>query len=416
MRPLQRPPTRVAVTAQSLALCLVTLASSWCVDARTRSAQAAQWGMEPPQQAPIDSQTGNRPSIPPLAAEVQRIDAPTAVQTPGITPPPVTQASPMLPFDARGKALYSEIQQLQRQASPASGYGSTSEAAQAAWQLGLIYLHGAGVRVDPALAAQWFERAARQGREPWAFAGVAWCAIDGCNGPANPAAANRAISRLKAVHPARADFLAWLQAQRLQPMQPGSTTSIAGSRPSRPDRQLLERAAAAGDTQANIELGIQAFASKQSAQAENYFRRAAPRSTVAADNLAVVRARGATPATEALSAAPEGSAQAALNMAQMYHRGQGVPANYSEALRFYRLAEQRGSKEAHKMIELIFSRPMPSGGFDPGWMQQLARADLSHTTPLIAAGISSPQLQREPSPLFDLMPTAWQKRLQQIAP
>lgn len=415
MRPLQHHPQRSAVVAQKWLLCCLALVCSWCVDARTRAAKAAQWGVETPQQATIEIGPANRQAIPPVSTDVQPITAPSPTQGPGISATPVSPAAPLLPQDPRSKELHSEIQQLQRLATPASGYGSTTAAAQAAWQLGLIYLHGAGVRIDQALAAQWFERASRQGKEPWAFAGLAWCAIDGCAAPANPAAATRAINRLRNAHPARADYLAWLQASRLQPAQISSNTSVAGSKPIRADRQLLERSAAAGDIQANIELGIQAFANQQTSVAENYFRRVAQRSAVATANLALLRSRNPSPA-EAAKAAPEGSAQAALNIARMYHQGQGVPANYAEALRFYRLAEQRGSAEAHRMIELIFSGPSASTGiFDPAWMQQLARANLSQPTAMIAAGITANQMQREPSPLFDLLPPVWQKRLQQVA-
>ncbi|QXZ11050.1 SEL1-like repeat protein [Comamonas sp. Y33R10-2] len=340
----------------------------------------------------------------------------------------MASSTPLIVRDSGSKALQRELEQLQKAASPRSGYGSTTAAAQAAWQLGLIYLHGAGVRIDLPQAQLWFERAAKQGREPWAYAGLAWCAIDGCGAPANPGEAAKAISRLRATYPARADFLAWLQASRLKPIQvstPANTANpISVHRLTGSERQLLERAAAAGDTQANIELGIQAFASRQMPLAENYLRRAASRSVVAANNLTAVRRleknglNAANSFAAPSSAAPEGSAQAALNMARMYHLGQGVPANYAEALRFYRLAEQRGSKEAHKMIELIFSRPLQGaglgGGLDPAWMQQLARADLSQTTPVITTGSTTAQLQREPSPLFDLLAQPWQRRLLQI--
>jgi TPR repeat protein len=142
-----------------------------------------------------------------------------------------------------------------------------------------------------------------------------------------PGGSNTRHQPAQNAHPARADYLAWLQASRLQPVQISSNTSVAGSKPIRPDRQLLERSAAAGDIQANIELGIQAFASQQTSVAENYFRRVAQRSAVATANLALLRSRNPSPA-EAAKAAPEGSAQAALNMARMYHQGQGVPANY----------------------------------------------------------------------------------------
>ena len=180
---------------------------------------------------------------------------------------------------------------------------------------------------------------------------------------------------------------------------------------------MLERAAAGDDVQANIELGIMAFADKQVPLAESRFSRVASRSTTAAENLASLRDAGPRQHSSSNQApAPEGSAQAALNMARMYHRGQGVPVNYTEAVRFYRLAEQRGSSEAHKMLELIFSSPTAPGRIDIPWMQNLAKADLSQPVSLIAAGITAThQLRREPSPLFDLMPNIWQKRVLQLS-
>ena len=404
----------LAAVSQGLALLILVLVFAEAAEARTRSAEAAHWGALQPQPVPIASTPLPAQSIPPLTTDSPRIEAPATPLTPGISAPPLpSPGETLMPKAAAGMVLNREIEQLQKTASPASGYGSSNASAQAAWLLGLIYLHGTGVRIDQPLALQWFERAARKGREPWAFAGLAWCAIDGCGTAANPATATQSISRLRAAHPARADFLAWLQAARLKPLQ--LNTASAGASPAAPERQLLERAAAAGDIQANIELGIQAFASKQTSQAVTYFRRVAARSSVAAENLRIVQSRGQASEAAAPSAHP-GSAQFALDMARMYHRGQGVPANYAEALRFYRLAEQRGSSEAHKMIELIFSRPMPNGSFDPGWMQQLARVDLSHATPQIASSVTALQLQREPTPLFDLLPAVWQKRQQAIAP
>lgn len=404
----------LAVVGNGLALLILVLVCAEAAEARTRSAETAHWGVVQAQPVPIASTPLPAQSIPPLTTDSPRIEAPATPVTPGIIAPPLrSPGETLMPQAAPDMVLKREVEQLQKTASPASGYGSSSASAQAAWLLGLIYLHGTGVRIDQPLALQWFERAAHKGREPWAFAGLAWCAIDGCGTAANPAAATQAISRLRAAHPARADFLAWLQATRLKPLQ--LNTASAGASPATPERQLLERAAAAGDVQANIELGIQAFASKQTSQAVTYFRRVAARSSVAAENLRIVQSRGQASEVVAPSA-PPGSAQFALDMARMYHRGQGVPANYAEALRFYRLAEQRGSSEAHKMIELIFSRPMPNGSFDPGWMQQLARVDLSHTTPQIASSVTALQLQREPTPLFDLLPAVWQKRQQAIAP
>ena len=381
--------------------------------ARARATQVAQPELAAPTPQRMERARVNASDIAPLDTEVHPIEAPPVVQTPAMNAAPVA-AGPLLPRESRDKALDRELQQLERAAAPASGYGSTAVAAQAAWQLGLIHLHGAGVRVDRPLALQWFERSARQGREPWAFAGVAWCGIDGCAGPRDPASAARAIQRLRAAHPGRADYLAWLQAAQRQPLQiatPGQTANAAAPIP---ESQLLERAAATGDIPANIELGIVAFSNRQMSKADAYFRRVAARSAIAAHNLKELQAHSpsmSAPATPAAS----GTAQAALSMARMYHRGQGVPANFAEAVRFYRLAEQRGSAEAHKMVELIFSRPMPDGSLNVAWMQQLANADLSAPGLTMASGVNAPQMLRQPSPLYDLLTPLWQQRLHQIA-
>ena len=383
-------------------------------DVRTSVSRGAE-SMEiaQPVPRPIDSNPVATPPIPSIAPTVPRIESAPARRAQISAPAAPFASSSLVPQDINLKVIQDEILQLRRNATPSSGYGSTQAAAQAAWQLGLIYLHGAGVRVDRPLAQQWFERSARQGRETWAFAGLAWCAIDGCSVPPNPALATPALARLRSEHPARADYLAWIQATRLKPLKingPGvSSQSVTESS----DLQLLDRAAQRGDVQANIELGIMAYANKQTAKAEAYFSSVAARSTIAANNLQHLRSLDTAPAPLSRPSVSDDSAESALNMARMYHRGEGVPANYSEALRFYRLAEQRGSAEAHRMIELIFS--MPNGVFDPVWMQQLARANLSLPASMIAAGITAQQLRREASPLSDLLTPRWKARLQKVA-
>lgn len=319
----------------------------------------------------------------------------------------------MFPQDAAGKQIAQRLAQLQRNAQPSSGYGSTRAAAQAAWHLGLIYLHGAGVRQDSALAQQWFVRAVKKNLEPWGWAGLAWCALDGCTGPPQPASATTAIARLRQTYPARADYLAWVQATQRNPLQVQSTEQTTDdTNPT--DLALLERAAAAGDPSANIELGVRAFTRQDTLKATRYFRRVAGQSRFAAHNLRVVQAQSSQSATPGVRMT-DSTAQNALNMAHMYHRGQGVPANFAEALRFYRLAEQRGSTEARKMLELIFSRPMPDGSLNAAWMQQLAHADASAPAVKLGSGVYTPQMQRPPSPLFDLLPDYWQDKVQSIS-
>ena len=104
------------------------------------------------------------------------------------------------------------------------------------------------------------------------------------------------------------------------------------------------------------------------------------------------------------------SAEDLLASAQRFHRGQGRPANYAEAIRLYLLAESKGSVEAIRMLALIFSRPSPTGELDVQWMQELSHLNLSKLAPTLTTITGARMLQREPSPLFDLLPEVWRKR------
>ena len=104
----------------------------------------------------------------------------------------------------------------------------------------------------------------------------------------------------------------------------------------------------------------------------------------------------------------------ALAAARKYHRGEGVPSNFVEAIRFYRLAESRGSVEARRMLGLIYSRPMPDGSVNAGWMQQLAYVDTTTVVPTVGVTGSNHTLVREPTPLYDLMPAFWRQQMTQV--
>lgn len=307
-----------------------------------------------------------------------------------------------------------EWQELLRRASVNGRYGVTTRSAQAAWLLGLIHLHGAGVRRDTAAAQLWFQRAASGGREPWAYAGLAWCAIEGCVGPAAPLAAERAIAQLRETHPARADYLAWLLAQRQAPLQLTPPDRERDDDASRPGMRLLQRSATGGDVQALTELGLLAVSHDDLAGAATFFRRAAPHSQAAAYNLGEVQAR----MSDRVQASPRtplsASANEALEAARRYHRGVGVPMNYVEAIRLYRVAEARGSQEARRMLQLIYARPAPGGGVDVAWMRQLAFVDTASSLPVVGTVLNPHALQRDPTPLFDLMPAFWRNQLTQV--
>ena len=153
------------------------------------------------------------PRIEPITPATPRILPRPDNDGPHIEAAPVA-AEKIVPPDPGESQIQKELQRLQALAETPRGVGATAQSAQAAWLLGLIYLHGAGVRRDAPQAQLWFERSAQSGREPWAYAGLAWCLIDGCTGPPEPAAAARAIAQLRPQHPAR-------HAERPQPVDAG---------------------------------------------------------------------------------------------------------------------------------------------------------------------------------------------------
>ncbi|WP_415164970.1 hypothetical protein [Ottowia sp.] len=395
-----------------VAAVLATLLAS-PVQARAQATRVAQMHVDVEPAPPVSAPPPAQPRIESAPPVQNRLEAAPASEVPRIVAPPVSRGS-LAVRDGDAQAVQRELGVLQRAAqSPAA----TARSAQAAWLLGLVYLHGAGVRRDTALAQQWFERAARTGREPWAHAGLAWCALEGCVGPPNAPAAARAIAQLRASHPARADYLAWVLASRQTPLRVRTPGVDAVDTPDEVvARNLLLKSASAGDLQANVELGLIAAVQQQPQQAEEYFRRAGPQSQAAQANLQVLKNRDATQAPGSKSSGGDtGSANAALAMAYKYHRGEGVPANFAEAIRFYQLAEARGSVEARRMLALINSRPAPGGGLNPGWMQQLAYVDPGTAVPTLGVGAATHMMQREPTPLFDLLPPFWRRQLSLVS-
>lgn len=406
------PPAPRRLWAATLLVGVATSFTAECM-ARPRAVLLAQMTMPAPVPMRIESGPATIERITPNAAVQQTIEARPRDDQPQIVAPPLS-STVLAERDMRSANLDKELKRLMQTAEAPRTVGSTPSSAQAAWLLGLIYLHGAGVRRDPAMAQRWFEQAARFGRETWAYAGLAWCHIDGCVGPPDPAAAARAIAQLRPRHPARADFLEWVLASRQTPLQLAKPEVSEDQTMQLQNKQLLDKAAAAGDVQANVELGMLAVANRQIDQAEAYFRRAGPTSQAAQANLRELAARNDAQQIRAPLPTPKSAADA-LAMARKYHRGEGVPANFVEAIRFYQLADARGSVEARRMLALINSRPAPGGGFNAGWMQQLAYVDAGTTIPSVGVVGTAHMLQREPTPLYDLLPSFWRQQLTQIS-
>ena len=380
--------------ATILAFCI----SAGLLQAQVRSAPGPTFDPAPPAEAPIrllDSTAPilrTEPATPALS--VSGSIKPPGLQLPGLDNP----------------ALELEVMRLRAAANrTASGRGQ----ANAAWILGLLYLHGIGVPASQSDAQNWFERAHALG-EPLAPAGLAWCQIDACKGGLNPAEARRWLSLLRPVNQPRAQYLQWLLETKLSPLQlsapspqnKANTSTVA-------DRQLLLSAAKAGDSQARIELAFESLAANRDAEALAYFQAASARSAVAAGN-AVLVAERMRPGNE--PARPLTVGGELLAEAQKHHRGDGRTANFVEAIRLYRLAQSKGNLEAKKMLELIFSRPGADGQIDIAWMQQLAYANLSQVVPSLDRTVTRQTLRKEPSPLFDLLPQFWRNQSNGFAP
>ena len=366
--------------------------------AEVRSAPGPTFDPAAPAQAPIRLPDGSAP--------IQRIESatpalPMSVSVSGSIKPPALR----LP-GVDNPALELEVMRLRTAANrsaPARGQ------ANAAWILGLLYLHGIGVPASQADAQSWFERAHALG-EPLAPAGLAWCQIDACKTALNPAEARRWLNLLRPVNQPRAQYLQWLLEEKLSPLQLAAPSPLdrinAGAAP---DRQLLLNAARAGDSQARIELAFESIAANRTAEALAYFQAASARSAVAAGNAALMTERMRTVnGTE--PARPVAAGSDLLAEAQKNHRGYGRSANFVEAIRLYRLAQGKGSLEAKKMLELIFSRPGADGQIDIAWMQQLAYANVSQAVPSLDRTAARQTLRREPSPLFDLLPPFWRNQ------
>ena len=374
----------------TLAVCI----GAGLLQAEVRSAPGPTFDPAPPAQAPM--------RLLERTAPIQRIESLTpalpisasgSIQPPSLRLPGVD--NPTL------ELAVTRLRAAANRAAPARGQ------ANAAWVLGLLYLHGIGVPASQADAQSWFERAHALG-EPLAPAGLAWCQIDACKTAPNPAEARRWLGLLRPVNQPRAQYLQWLLETKLSPLQLAtSSQQRMANNSTAPDRQLLVSAATAGDPQARIELAFESIAANRDAEALAYFQAASARSAVAAANAALLTER-MRPSTG--PARPVSASSDLLAEAQKNHRGDGMTANFVEAIRLYQFAQSKGSVEAKKMLELIFSRPGADGQIDIAWMQQLAYANLSQAVASLDPTAARQTLRREPSPLFDLLPPFWRNQ------
>lgn len=322
-----------------------------------------------------------------------------------VVSPAAARTSPTLPSNRGGGA-------------PRLDIGPIGSSADAAWLLGLVYAHGAGVSQDLSQSQQWFERALAGGHALGA-AGLAWCALEGCKGQVNIPLARNYIAQLKRTNQARALYFEWLVESKLSPFQPSTQANSDGNSQTTElvARDTLAQSARLGDIHALIELGLESVTAQRINAARGYFQRAAPTSGAAAHNLRLLDTQqegvrtGENPGFINYATM---DAAALLSAARRNHRGSGQPVNYTEAIRLYRMAEAKGSPQARDMLALIFSRTSATGEVDVAWIQRLAQLDVSGTTANYKV-FGAPLFQRERSPLYDYLPELWKARVDKLS-
>lgn len=254
-----------------------------------------------------------------------------------------------------------------------------------------------GLPLDPAEACMWFERAAVAG-EPLALLGQAYCLASGTGSPRSPGRARDLYRLLEEQGYARAYYLhALLEAQ---------DGSAGGQQRS---RSLLETAAEKGDAFAQNALGVNYERMGERATARIWYRQAAEKGSRAAkNNLSRLQKLGAATSSSdegiqlVRDQAKAGDKVAQFELAQRLHRGVGVPVQFQQALRYYRLSAAQGYAPARRMLQLILSKPAADGQIDADWMRQLSSMDVGGTrSEADAAGLVPAKLDEYP--LADLL-------------
>jgi TPR repeat protein len=339
-----------------------------------------------------------------LAFNVPLLDSPARISGPELSEANTGTIS------TSQKIELEHLTSLAAQAEAASKALKTSKAEQAnaAWVLGLLMLHGRGVPADVKRAKYWFQIAWQQG-EKKASAGLAWCEMVGCGAPVDEAKARYWRAQLFTINRGRSLYFEWLSQQRSAPLAAMNGFGINYDK--LPHRPVLIQAANAGDLHAHIELGIESASKQRLDEALQYFLFAEKNSTIASSNAEQIRAEIADlkslSTLESSSADTHESSAGSFALARRYHRGEGIPINYSEAIRLYKKAADLGSAQAKKMLQLIFSQSSENGVINILWMQSLSQIDVSGSTPKLSSTLGPVLLTREETGLTDFIPQFW---------
>jgi uncharacterized protein len=338
---------------------------------------------------------------------VQQVPPPNAL--PGQQPSP-QQGYQFAPDTVPGPNLPGLAQEAPRKRSAAP-----ARRVSAQLQLGLARLHGINMPQDLKEAGKDFMLAHAKG-DPQAPAAVALCHLMGCYGTPDRRSVALWIDRTRAREPAKARLLEWASFEQFAPADRFKLTRSAA---------LLQAAARALDPVALNEQGLQQVTANQRQAATTSFSQAAERgSAAAARNLELLaqsqsnrasNAGAANATSRSAEPAPAPLAgQAAFELAQRYHAGQGLPINYIQAVQYYKQAADAGHLQAKRMIELIFSRRTAQGTLDDVWMRQLAPGGSVSATALGSNGMRAPSdaapfivVATPPSPFMAQSPAVW---------
>ena len=292
---------------------------------------------------------------------------------------------------------------------------SKLEQANAAWIMGLLTLHGRGLPADVRRAKSWFQVAWQQG-EKMASAGLAWCEMVGCGMPPDLAKARYWRTQLSKVNRGRALYFEWLARAQSAPLDISNISNEMDAKSTHdkiPHHKLLLEAANAGDIHAHIELGIESAAKNQLNEALQHFVFAEENSSIVSSNASHIKSEidqaKSLIKLQKSSLNNAESAESNWQQARRYHRGEGIPINYVEAIRLYRKAADLGHLQAKKMLDLIFSQSAETGAINIFWMQRLSRVDVSGFAPQLPSVDGPVLLAREETGLTDFIPQIWTK-------
>ena len=206
---------------------------------------------------------------------------------------------------------------------------------------------------------------------------VGYCLIDGLGVTRNPQLARNYLTQAKNLGYARASYLLSLLEKSIG--TPQAKLKI---------QRHIQDAVAGNDAVAANALANEYLALGETSTARLWYERAMDLGSRAAGrNLERIsqasqqqgRVKGSIEKLK--QASVKGDADSSYILAVRYHRGLGVPVDFGQALRYYRLATQQGNASAAQMLSLILSRSTPAQPINAAWMQELSR---TMSTPAIA--------------------------------